>query len=744
MDYIKSYQSFIHGRYLSEGIRMTAGILAPALTLNNFNLLPVGLVMSVGALSVSTSDTSGPLSDRINGMLFCLAVISVVVVITGYVASNPVSLAITICLFGFIFSMFTVYGTRTSSVGIAALLVMTLSLQTPKHGLDIWKNSLYIFTGGVWYLLFSLLLYKIRPYKLIQQILGDTIISIAGYLRTRAKFYSEQPDYAQTYKILLQQQADIQTQQNLLSEVIFKTREITKESTNTGRILLMIYLDVAELFESIMTTFQEYPVLHEAFDNTGILEEYKRIILMLAEDVETIGLAVKSAKASTYNIAIEEKLKIAKAKFEEIRLDFIKDGNVDPIISLARIRDNMQDLNERIKMLHRYTTYDNKIKKSRPDYIDKTNYVESQDIRPSLFFDNLNLDSGVFRHAIRVTLALLSGYLISLFFHVGHSYWILLTIVVLLKPAYSLTKLRNRARLVGTFFGILLGIMILLLIKINTALLIIMIIFMAISYIFLRTSYITSVFFMTAYLVIFFHLLYPNNLRIVLTDRLVDTAIGSGIAFLSSLFLVPAWEHTTIKNYITTILQKSRIYYDVVARAFAANTPPPRKEIALARRDTLVALANLSDAFTRMLSEPKRFQKDNETIHRFVVLNYSLTSHIATLSYFLNLKAYDFRSVNILPVIQTTDAYLEKAVNTLENLPAEQIKTDKSFIRILNEEAEVLLQKRKEELSQGMTETQTKVILAEVKSVIDQFNYIFNIAGEIYNNCNNKSFSSGE
>jgi hypothetical protein len=61
MDYIKEYKSFTNSHYLSDGIRITAGIVLPAVTFNYFNLLPVGIVVSLGAMSVSITDTPGPI-----------------------------------------------------------------------------------------------------------------------------------------------------------------------------------------------------------------------------------------------------------------------------------------------------------------------------------------------------------------------------------------------------------------------------------------------------------------------------------------------------------------------------------------------------------------------------------------------------------------------------------------------------------------------------------------------------------
>jgi uncharacterized membrane protein YccC len=731
----KAYKSFINGRYLSEGLRITAGILFPALLLGYLNMLSTGIVMSVGALCVSAADTPGPVQNRAYGMLSCVLVIGIVTVVVCYSTGSPLLLGTIIFAFGFLFSMITVYGTRTSALGIAALLVMILHLQTNIHGIHIWTNALFIVVGGTWYMLYSLAVYSIRPYKLIRQISGDFIQSIADYLRTRAAFYGKQPEYEKIRHLLLKQQLNVQQQQNQLSELLFKTRAIIKESTRTGRTLLKIFLDAGDLFESIMSSFSEYKVLHLAFDETGILDEFKTHILALADEMDEIGLAVKSGLRSHISNENIKKISETRAHFETLRLKFMNDANIENFISLGRIMQNIEEVARKIQLLHTYTRY-KKINKAEElrDY-GYSDYLETTDIRPSLFVNNLNFNSNIFRHSLRVSFAMLVGYGCSLLLHLGHSYWILLTIVVILKPAYSLTKKRNTDRLIGTISGVIIGVVILLLIKNNTALLIIMIFFMAISYVFLRTSYFTSVLFMTPYLVIFFHLFYPQNLKMVLTDRLVDTALGSGISFLASIFLVPQWSHTTIRIFMVKMIESNTRYFSLLARPFAGADIPKTGELKKTRKDVLTGLANLTDAFTQMLSEPKRFQKSTETIHQFVVLNHTLVSHLATLSYYLNVKKNKFNSVELFPVIENTVQYFNNAIHHLEQRRELIVPVDKITSNKLNELTDQLLDKRKKEISVGLLETETKTQLVNVKSVTDQFNYILNIAAEIYKSC---------
>jgi uncharacterized membrane protein YccC len=738
----KQYKNFINGRYFSEGIRMTAGIVLPALILGYFDMLDIGVVMSTGALCVSVTDSPGPVHHRVNGMFFCNIIIGIVAIISYFAFYSEITTAAVILLFGFTFSMLSVYNARVSSVGVSALLIMILCMQTPLRGTAIFVHTLYLIIGGAWYLLFSIALNTLRPYKIIQQLSGDFIADVAAYLKTRASFYQDHPDYENIYRSLLQQQVKVQTHQAALSEMLFKTRAITRNSTQIGRSLLKIYLDISDLFESIMSTYQQYEILHKKFDETGILELYREQLILLSDELTGLGDAVRAGERSVSDQKAKDHLAVVRKRFEELRHDFMNEKNIKDFISLGRIYNNIRGLTEKITGLHYYTAYDKKNRIAAVNDLDLMQFAEAQTIAPALFLNNLNFNSNVFRHSLRVAFSLLAGYLLSLFFDIGHSYWILLTIVVILKPAYSLTKSRNTDRLLGTVAGILIGVGLLFVFKNEKVLLALMIILMALAYMFIRTRYFLSVLFMTPYLVIFFHFLSPGSIRELLLDRTIDTALGSGIAFLSSLFFVPAWEHTTIRSYMIIMLQKDIEYYNCISQNFIADIAVKKENLKKSRQQSLTALANLSDAFNRMLSEPKRFQKKSEFIYRFVVLNHIITSHFSALAFYLNEQKAIFRSPIFASAAEATKAQLENAIDMLENEKADgELISEDAFDR-LNDETASLLALRRQEIASGNLETETKKELIQKRSVIDQFSYIYNLTKDIEKNV--RSFTENE
>jgi uncharacterized membrane protein YccC len=591
-------------------------------------------------------------------MIACVLFIFFVSLITGLANRSPVWMGGIVLLFCFLFSLMSIYGNRAGSIGLNSLLVMILNIDYHRQGWDVLYNALYIAAGGLWYTGLSLVLYSFRPYRLVQQALGDCVQATAGYLRIKASFYSRDVDYDKSYRQLLESQVAIQEKQDLLRELIFKSRRIVKESTHTGRILMMIFLDSIDLFERIMTSQQDYRLLHRLFDNSQLLEECRKLILDLAAELDEIGLAVMSGKPSVDRSALSSRIR-------QLRATLAASG-VEGVADLSNILDSIQDINDRLHVLHGFTTYDRKLSKNFRTDLDYEQFVAHQDMDRKLILDNLTLESNVFRHSLRVSIATIAGYIISRFLPFGHSYWILLTITVILKPVYSLTKKRNFERLMGTLGGALAGFLLILFIHDRTVLFVLMILFMIGTYVFMRTNYLICVTLMTPYVLLLFHLLYPVNFKAIASDRVIDTLIGSGIAFLASIFIIPTWEHQRIIDNMVAALKTNIAYFRDVAGAFAGRSATGQ-QYKLSRRHAFVALANLSDAFGRMLQEPRRQQKKMEEMHQFVVANQMLTSYIATLAYYEKPLAFKYADPSYQPVVDTIARRLDEAAVILQN-----------------------------------------------------------------------------
>lgn len=733
MDYLKQYRSFINSHYVGEGIRITVGVLVPVLLFGYFNELTIGLAIGLGALFVSITDNPGPIHHRRNGLIVCALLVFVVAIVVSFVQQVHWLFMVVLPASCFVFSMIGVYGTRATSIGMAALFVLVLQTEHHYEGWQILYNALYILAGGTWYILLSLFVNSIRPYKIIQQALGEYVMATADYLKAKAVFFDTGTDREKNYAEILRTQIIVQEKQTLVAELLFKTRSIVKESTHTGRVLMMVFMDVADLFEVAMTSHQDYEKLHRYFDDTEILTEYRHLINTLADELDEIGIALKSGRRSGYDKRIDAELIEERKHLKELRVQNLRPDNIDGFISLRHILDSIDEIATRIRTLHQYTSYDAKFRRKKINTPDPEDFIMHQSIDPQLIIDNLSLRSNIFRHSLRISAAALFAYIIADFLPIGHGYWMLLAVIVILKPAYSLTRTRNIERLSGTIIGAVIGALVLYLVKNETAIVILLAISMIGTYSFMRKRYLVSVVLMTVYLLLMFHLLDPKDFRSIMIDRVIDTGIGSVIAIVFGYLIAPVWEHERINEYMNAALKDIINYYKLITSIFTGQTFD-KKQAIVVRRNSWVSLANLSDTFNKMLSEPKRKQKNAEQLHQFVVANHMLASHIATLSYYADSVQPEYITEDYMPLITATTQTLQQALDTLEGEKQSKdliIKTDPNQIRLLSQRINELVSKRQEELKQGQMETNTRKTLSEFKSITDQFYFIYKIAVDV-------------
>ncbi len=623
---VRQIKYFFFSHYFSDGLRITFGILLPALLFSWLGHLETGLTLSLGALCVSIVDSPGPVAHKRNAMFYCSLFTFAVALLTGYSRLNVYVLGIEVLLLSFFFSMFAVYGNRAAALGTAVLLVMVLMMDKALQPAEVPGYSALILGGGLWYMLLSLLFFQIMPYRQAQQALGECIHEIANFLRLKQVFYSGKFDADREYTRLVTQQVVVSQKQDAVRELLFKSRQLVKESTTTSRTLFWAFVDVVDLYEQTTASHYDYSQIQERFGDTGVLAQISDIIKQIADELDDVGVAIQSN--TRYRMRTDITLSLERLKE---KIDAVGERSEGSNLVLKKILINLRQLTRGLADMRAYFSAGAAASPHQNSKVEYTRFVSHEQFSVRKFLDNLTFSSSVFKHAFRVALVCLFGFVVTKLFTFGHhSYWVLLTIIVILKPGFSLTKERNFQRMVGTIIGGFFGVVILYLLPDKTAQFVLLMFLMVGTYSFMRINYIISVMFMTPYIIILFSFLGIGHLDLV-EERVVDTLIGSAIAFAASYFVFPSWESDRIKALMYDMLQANGKYLLRLAESLSG------KEVAvidyrLARKDVYVSAANLSGAFQRMLSEPKHTQRNTKEVHKFVVLNHILSSNIATLS----------------------------------------------------------------------------------------------------------------
>jgi hypothetical protein len=144
-----------------------------------------------------------------------------------------------------------------------------------------------------------------------------------------------------------------------------------------------------------------------------------------------------------------------------------------------------------------------------------------------------------------------------------------------------------------------------------------------------------------------------------------------------------------------------------------------------------------------MISEPKSKQMHVAEYHQLVTLNYMMATHIATLATVVLGKTKPAPDPEYLPVVRVIAANLDQAIERLKttadtlNASAGLIKSEPEGnqagegLSKLNQRMTDMVEIRKKELADGITEAHFSTSLTGVKLINDQFNFIWKISEDL-------------
>jgi Fusaric acid resistance protein-like len=144
----------------------------------------------------------------------------------------------------------------------------------------------------------------------------------------------------------------------------------------------------------------------------------------------------------------------------------------------------------------------------------------------------------IFRHALRLAVASTIAIAVYKFFRLEHGYWLIITVLVIVKPIFADTRKRALERILGSVAGGILALIIAMLIQNIVVLDILLTLFSALAFSHVRTNYGFYALFLTPFVVLMIDTVIPGDWKIALI-RILDTILGGAIALTVSYLLRP-------------------------------------------------------------------------------------------------------------------------------------------------------------------------------------------------------------
>lgn len=733
MNYSSELKKFLTSQYIYSGVRIALAIVIPSIILAQLGLLKEFFLFPLGTSFVGLTDQQGPFIRRRNTLLLSVVTFFMIALIASLLKEYPFAVYLEIIIFGFFFSMIGVYGLRLAVFGSIALVVLSIFIDGHLTGNDIFRSSFIFFLGCLWFFIVFMIVTRLQPYKLASQVVGENYLELADYLRIKATYYTKNPDFDALLNQLIAQQVKIKNHQEDTREIVFKTRQIVNESTTQSRILMLMFLNSIDLYDKLLTSENDYKRMNEVFGESKLLGKIHDYLLTMADEITNLGISLQGSLTFRQITNFDEELKKIYDEFFEYRSQKFSSDTLEDFMMMRQILMRITEITDEVNLIFKVNSQDPKLAKSLSTGLDYSKFLPKEEkLNHKVFISNFSLDSGHFRHAVRVTIALLIGYIVSRFaiLGIGHSYWILITIIAILKPAYSTTKHRNLLRLYGTVAGAVIAYIILYFVNEPTVLLIILLASMIMCFSLLKFHYSWAVLFMTIYIFLSFNFLKPGNVNLIFKDRLLDTLIGGAVTFLVAYFILPVWEHTQNLALMKKSSKSNLGYFRLVMDLFLKKNKIDDQDFRLKRKNAIIDLANLSDNFQRMISDPKNQQRKLETVHQFVTTTHLITAYTASLSQYAK-SGHDFPEIDFENWKIKISAELLRTSSLLFQKDLDEQTRIESHIKP-EDQVKDLLEKRKAEIEKQDISDERKPFavshLTEIKNINELLELIYDVA----------------
>ncbi|TCO18671.1 putative membrane protein YccC [Pedobacter psychrotolerans] len=610
-----------YSEYLTDALRSTFAIIIPLIAFTYFGQIIAGISISIGTLFMSLCDIPGNRRDKLIGSIIAISSLALTSFIIAISLPHPYYVATSVVIITFIFSMLSVFGNRLSLIGLigTTLIAFTLGLH-PKQPLVF---STYIIIGAAWYALISLTQIYLRPYRSLHHAIFEAIQGTAALMRLRASAYNEGFDLRDFNAQNISLHLKLNARQELIRSLLLRDRIAMSPDNPTGKKLLAAALDIIDLYEQVTAIHNDYGEIRQALAPTGALTKIQEVISQLTDLLEhsavQFSISKKVNPGGVDNSNIEEKINQLLA----LSVTIPAEGK-NLLIGITKNLKDISKIVERLSMSYQLELPDTVIIETEvyKDFIPETS-VSWENI-----MTQFSLRAPVFRFALRLSLLCLIAVMPTLLFpDQRYSYWLLLTVVIVNRPSFGLTRKRNMERLWGTLIGLVIG---LLLAFASVPVQLGLAAFGLLGFfLFNRTHYMWGVASVTVMVVLALNV-YHGHVSQIISDRLLFTLIGCGLSYLS-IFIFPIWETPRISALILNGLAASRHYLFCVATE-RKGFQHYYYRTKLARKDAYISFSFLSEALQSIRKEPLANNIDLVGLEDIQVLNYQLNGAIAALS----------------------------------------------------------------------------------------------------------------
>jgi uncharacterized membrane protein YccC len=608
---------------------------------------------ATGALCTSIVDQPAPLGVKARQFIFVILAATLVTAIAALAHGSPWLLFPLIAVTSSATALTSVYGRRAMGIGVAAILALLFGMAAPTPA-----YALVFAAGGVLYAAIALVIAWASDDRTRKLYLAETMLAFSRYVGAKAALYDVHAKTRDALKGLVEAHADLIEKQQAAREMIFSNVGSERRARWAAALIALV-----DGFETMISSDADIETLR-ASDHRHLMRRLHTLATDLAGDVRL--LAMRSV-TPTEDASLPDR----SAQMRAIQGEVERLANADtPDITafratahkMARTMETLRQLADALDV--------HLVAPAVPDTLELASFIPVTRAGLKVLRAQMTLASPVARYAIRLTLATVTGYALTLVFpDYVHGGWVLLTTALIMRANYSITRTRRDDRVIGNLAGCLVTAVLVRLLP-QEALAACVVVAIGTSHAFGAVNYRITAFAACISALLQLHFVAPVA-QPVLFERMLDTLIGAGLAWGFS-YVLPSWEMRNVPRLLRALTAADKTH-----AIQALLRTPSDQAYRLARMRAHDAAANLSMTVRRLSAEPDLDRRALIALQDLLAANYLLASDLASMRVLFQRRMAELEPATTDALLaETTERVLDAFAN--DELPASDLSRNDS------------------------------------------------------------------
>lgn len=559
-----TFKEYITSEDTESAFRFLVGAALPLIVATSLGNSELGIFMLLGSTFVFAIDIPIALPKKFGYMVLAGVLSALIFVVFTQVREFPLLNAILLLGMLFILNFLAPFSSNYSIVALLLNLSVMIGLSmasTVPTLTDALHKGGYLLLGSAWYTLYALLLHPLQRPRQLRRRLQNCLRLTADYFAAQSALFDPTVSRTETLLRLTRQQSDVVEAHQQIREVLLREpMNITNPGTFMGRATYFLanLVDLVELATASAWSLQVVPDHAEEQGVVSLLRTLNDYIVSQLRQLEVwIENEDRGMRIETHDEKAEGTLRQLNAYLDAMKAR-VPSGqeSADEYRQLRRMQRYIEQQlmllgNMRDVVAHRKARMD-----LAPDRIRQ--FAIHDTIGWDYLRSHLTFQSGFFRYALRMAITAVVAYYLALGLGFEYPSWALLTVLVILKPGFSLSKERLAHRVYGTLAGVVVGLGLYYLFQPGPG--VSMALFLGAQFFafsFVKRQYAITTGFFTLFILFFYSYLHRGIMDAAFY-RLLDTVLAAGLCWLSIRFVFPYWEMQNLPTVVREALRANR------------------------------------------------------------------------------------------------------------------------------------------------------------------------------------------